>query len=543
MKTKQSKILKNSLFINFLLISFLMSLLFGSLMSVILYYYGINSAYALIRNKNQAATNYIVGYFTPLRSTVEYLSKQPEIIYAASDSQRYAEKALLLFEMHSRTLSNINFVYSGYEDGTLLINDYTPPDNFNSKTRPWYKAALESSPAISGGVPYEEAITKEWLISISKVLINKQNKLEGVVVIDTSMDSIIKNLFERDEIYSSSYSYVVDKKGNIIIHHRKDLLGQNFKNIVETKDSFSNQSGRMSYVFEKDSKIAYYTNLDSLGWTVVTVVNKSQILHNLLIRILLSMSIVVLASLFVGQVISRILGNKIITPLKTLEQHVKDIIEGKKSEKNQDDNNLISDYEEINTIANGIEKLTHHSLFQKNIELAAKNELLEKLSQTDYLTGILNRRKINEELQKEYQRAKRYDNSTFSIVLLDVDWFKNINDTYGHDKGDIVLKEIVSVISSQLRITDNLARWGGEEFLILCPSTDLSGAATIAKKIQSAIEKNNFSISHKITISGGVCEYNNSLSLDDLIINKSSTQRAKDKLDLEQLKELSKISK
>ena len=230
------------------------------------------------------------------------------------------------------------------------------------------------------------------------------------------------------------------------------------------------------------------------------------------------MSIVVLASLFVGQVISRILGNKIITPLKTLEQHIKDIIEGKKSENNQDDNNLISDYEEINTIANGIEKLTHHSLFQKNIELAAKNELLEKLSQTDYLTGILNRRKINEELQKEYQRAKRYDNSTFSIVLLDVDWFKNINDTYGHDKGDIVLKEIVSVISSQLRITDNLARWGGEEFLILCPSTDLSGAATIAKKIQSAIEKNNFSISHKITISGGVCEYNNSLSLDDLII-------------------------
>ena len=518
MKTKQSKILKNSLFINFLLISFLMSLLFGSLMSVILYYYGINCAYALIRNKNQAATNYIIGYFAPLHSTVEYLSKQPEIIYAASDSQRYAEKALLLFDMHSRTLSNINFVYSGYEDGTLLINDYTPPDNFNSKTRPWYKAALESSPAISGGVPYEEAITKEWLISISKVLINKQNKLEGVVVIDTSMDSIIKNLFERDEIYSSSYSYVVDKKGNIIIHHRKDLLGQNFKNIVETKDSFSNQSGRMSYVFEKDSKIAYYTNLDSLGWTVESEVNKSQILHNLLIRILLSMSIVVLASLFVGQVISRILGNKIITPLKTLEQHIIDIIEGKKSDNNQDDNNLISDYEEINTIANGIEKLTHHSLFQKNIELAAKNELLEKLSQTDYLTGILNRRKINEELQKEYQRAKRYDNSTFSIVLLDVDWFKNINDTYGHDKGDIVLKEIVSVISSQLRITDNLARWGGEEFLILCPSTDLSGAATIAKKIQSAIEKNNFSISHKITISGGVCEYNNSLSLDDLII-------------------------
>lgn len=517
MLTKQSKSLKNSLFNNFLLISLLMTLLFGFLMTVVLYYHGINSAYALIRNKNQAATNYIVGYFTPLRSSIEYLSKQPEIIYALSNSQRYKNNALALFDIYSNTFSNINFVYSGYEDGTLLINNYTPPDGFNPKIRPWYKSALESSPEISGGIPYEEAVTKEWLVSVSKILIDKDNILQGVVAIDASMDSVTKNLFERDEAYSSSYSYVVDKKGKIIIHHRKDLLGENFKERVETKDSFSNQSGRMSYVFEKDSKIAYYTNLDSLGWTVVTVVNKSQILHNLLIRILLSMSVIVLASLFVGQVISRILGNKIITPLKTLEQHIKDIIEGKKSENNQDDNNLISDYEEINTIANGIEKLTHHSLFQKNIELAAKNELLEKLSQTDYLTGLLNRRKINEELQKEHQRAKRY-NSVFSIILIDVDWFKNINDTYGHHKGDIVLKEIATAIASQLRTTDNLARWGGEEFLILCPSIDLSGAAAIAKKIKSTIEKNNFSVSNKITISAGVCEYRDTLSLDDLII-------------------------
>jgi len=78
------------------------------------------------------------------------------------------------------------------------------------------------------------------------------------------------------------------------------------------------------------------------------------------------------------------------------------------------------------------------------------------------------------------------------------------------------------VLDSQLRTTDSLARWGGEEFLILCPSTDLSGAATIAKEIQSAIEKNNFSVSHKITLSGGVCGYNNSLSLDDLIIKADS---------------------
>ncbi|MFP4619402.1 MAG: diguanylate cyclase [Spirochaetaceae bacterium] len=498
-------------------------------MATILYFYGINNAYAVIRNKNQAATNYIEGYFTPLRSAIQFLSRKQEVIYAVEkpasreetpqEETSRKEKSLSLFKTLNNSIPNINYVYSGYEDETLLINDYTPPEDYDPRNRPWYLAALESAPDISGGVPYREAKTGEWLVSLSRVLTDDAGNLQGVVAIDVSMDMVTKDLFERDKTYSSSYSYVVDDEGTVIIHHRKDLLGKQFENTVDTEDDLSSPAGRSSYTFEKQSKIAYHTRLETLGWTVVTVVNKEEILRSLKIRILLSLAVVIALSLLIGQIISRMLGNKIIAPLKTLEQRVKAIASGSSPVHYPDgtDTPSVSQYSEIDSITKDIEKLAENSLFQKNQELEAKNELLERLSQTDYLTGLLNRRKMYEELEKEYQRSNRY-NSTFSVIIVDIDWFKSVNDTHGHDAGDKVLEEVSNILKSMLRSTDSLARWGGEEFLVLCPRTNLEGSAAIAQKIKAAIEKNSFSVPSEITISAGTSEYESGLSLEDLII-------------------------
>ena len=518
-KRPRIKSLKKSLFANFLLLSLIMVLLFGSMMATTLYYHGINNAYAIIRNKNQAATNYIKGYFTPLRSAIQFLAQKQEVIYAVENSVSQKEKSLSLFKTLNNSLPNINYIYSGYEDGTLLINNYTPPKGYDPRKRPWYLAALESAPNISGGTPYREAKTREWLVSLSKVLTNDAGNLLGVVAIDASMDVVTEDLFERDKTYSSSYSYVVDKEGTVIIHHRRDLLGKKFRNTVNTENDLSRPAGRSSYTFEKQSKIAYHTKIKTLDWTVVTVVNTEEILKSLIIRILLSFAVVIALSLLIGQFISRMLSNNIITPLKTLEQRVKAIISSSYpvKEPNGTEPSSGSRYREIDSITNDIEKLAENSLFQKNQELKAKNNLLEKLSQTDYLTGLLNRRKIYKELEKEYQRSNRY-NSTFSIIILDIDWFKSVNDTHGHDAGDKVLKEVADILKSMLRATDSLARWGGEEFLVLCPATNLEGSTAIAQKIIAAIENNSFSVPSKITISAGISEYKSELSLEDLLI-------------------------
>ena len=116
---------------------------------------------------------------------------------------------------------------------------------------------------------------------------------------------------------------------------------------------------------------------------------------------------------------------------------------------------------------------------------------IEKLINIDKLTGICNRHKLDSELIKEAKKAKRH-NTDLSIILLDIDHFKSVNDNYGHLIGDKVLQEFSDVLKNSIRNTDTLGRWGGEEFLIICPFTTLEEIKILANKIKSNIQNHNF---------------------------------------------------
>jgi len=131
------------------------------------------------------------------------------------------------------------------------------------------------------------------------------------------------------------------------------------------------------------------------------------------------------------------------------------------------------------------------------------------------LTDIFNRLEINKRLKNEIETAKRY-NIPLSVIYFDIDHFKKINDTYGHEKGDFVLKEIARLITLNLRKTDIFGRWGGEEFLIVLPFTDLKNAFKLAEKLRKIIENYNFN-GIKVTISFGVAEFNKNDNTDTLI--------------------------
>ncbi|BCD61971.1 two-component system, cell cycle response regulator [Nitratiruptor sp. YY08-26] len=131
--------------------------------------------------------------------------------------------------------------------------------------------------------------------------------------------------------------------------------------------------------------------------------------------------------------------------------------------------------------------------------------ILEKESSIDPLTGVFNRRAMNEMLIAEIEKAKRYKRP-LSVIFFDIDHFKKINDTYGHDVGDFVLRKLVSVIRNHLRQTDTLARFGGEEFLIVLPEMDLQNTKIVAEKIRKRVETTDFEKVKKITISLGVTQ-------------------------------------
>lgn len=144
-------------------------------------------------------------------------------------------------------------------------------------------------------------------------------------------------------------------------------------------------------------------------------------------------------------------------------------------------------------------------IYRSNIKLNALNKELEKLSQTDKLTSLYNRAKLDSILEKEIKLSKRYD-EPLSLSIVDIDLFKNINDTYGHTIGDIILKEFADILSKNIRETDYVGRWGGEEFLLIFPHTQSQNAQIITENLRANIEKYHFHNKIKVTASFGIYE-------------------------------------
>ena len=134
----------------------------------------------------------------------------------------------------------------------------------------------------------------------------------------------------------------------------------------------------------------------------------------------------------------------------------------------------------------------------------AEEELVE-LANIDALTSIPNRRKFDEALQYEMGRDKRYHNK-LSLIFCDLDHFKCVNDTHGHKIGDEILKEVTRLISANIRNTDIFARWGGEEFALLLPDTNIETATLTAEKLLIEIERHTFPYVGCMTASFGVTE-------------------------------------
>jgi diguanylate cyclase (GGDEF)-like protein len=146
----------------------------------------------------------------------------------------------------------------------------------------------------------------------------------------------------------------------------------------------------------------------------------------------------------------------------------------------------------------------------------ALRQTMIRMSREDYLTGLYNRRRVTEVLENELQRAIRYD-VTFSVTLMDVDNFKSINDEFGHQAGDVVLTKIANVVRSSVRATDIVGRWGGEEFVIISPGTDIGGGYSLAEKIRTQLEAADLGkIGHR-TASFGVTAFARNDEIEDII--------------------------
>jgi len=166
-------------------------------------------------------------------------------------------------------------------------------------------------------------------------------------------------------------------------------------------------------------------------------------------------------------------------------------------------------------------KLEEEKRIRIQEELEEANRRLSRLARTDPLTGLSNRRDVYEKIEYEVKRFER-DQKVFAITIGDIDDFKDINDNLGHDAGDFVLFSLAYQIPSMIRRQDIIGRWGGDEFILMLPQTDLHGAQTIIEKIRRKIEEtviNYQDNSINLTITFGISIFNELQPINDCIKN------------------------
>jgi diguanylate cyclase (GGDEF)-like protein/PAS domain S-box-containing protein len=154
----------------------------------------------------------------------------------------------------------------------------------------------------------------------------------------------------------------------------------------------------------------------------------------------------------------------------------------------------------VEPICGANEEVTGAQCFMTDI--TSKKEL-EHLSITDKLTNLNNRQKLDEVLKYEHTQASRYG-SIYSVILLDIDDFKQINDSYGHLVGDNVLIKLAAILQKEIRDSDTVGRWGGEEFLLIITKATEEEAELVSEKLRKVIEDTNFDVGRPVTVSLGV---------------------------------------
>lgn len=392
-------------------------------------------------------------------------------------------------------LSNIsrdaffNDMYYGTVSGSFISGkSWAPPDGYDPRIRPWYKSALSGRDAVIGKL-FIEMETGSLAIPISTAVHNKSGSLRGVLSAALHFSTIAEKL-ENVRVRGKGFAAVIDSRGVALVHPNRSLLGKNLTEDPEIGDAMKQilllKQGRIEYGVSEE-KYVVFTTIPTSGWYMGIVLKREEMLSSLK-QLSYRFNQIFAVSLVLVVVVSVYFAKRLTLFTELLENEV-----------------------EVRTA-----------------ELREKIAEVEYLSLTDPLTGIANRRKIQAALDEEIIRSDR-TLQPLSIISMDLDHFKKINDTYGHETGDTVLKQVADAISNGIRGVDHAGRMGGEEFIIVCPDTPECGVINLAEKLRIIIEKLEIHRAGTITASFGCALRSPGESIDRLLSRADSAlYRAKE---------------
>lgn len=353
------------------------------------------------------------------------------------------------------------------------------------------------------------------IVTLTVPLLDKNNNFKGIFAgsITLENNSLLGKL-SQIKVGENGYFYLFNNERTIIYHPDKTRILKQDVPIGVNKifdKAIEGFEGSMEITNSRGKHfLTTVKRLTTTGWILASNYPKEEIylpLQNILKKLFLLTILISFLTLFSIWLMMFFQ----LKPLEKLTKHIKEF-----------ENDIFS-VNYINTKSNdeiGILTRAFNNMISTvqnwAKEIKTINEELYNLSTTDTLTKLFNRRHIEKLLEQEIDRAKRYKND-LSILLLDLDNFKLINDTFGHNMGDKVLVETAKVLKETLRKCDFAGRLGGEEFLVILPSTSLTNALVVAERIRIKISDITIDKKIKFSCSIGVSQYKNETA-DEFII-------------------------
>lgn len=494
----------------------LTSLLSGLVISVVL----LTSTILLMGTYDSKKKSLIETTLRLNLSSAERMSKTVDSLFVSiSSSLRYnaaalADLKLMKPEEVNHDLEHMynssNFFNSIIVVGAngIILNSY--PTGITKVGEPSTSSAVQEAlssrkPGISA--PYTTPNSKRLIVLVSQPIWGRDGSYLGMLSGSMYLQekNVISEVFGNNKADEyGSYYYIVDASGHVLYHPDKERIGVDLSanKVVQQLKTETNGMLHAPNLYGVDM-LAGYSAIPANGWGVVMVSPVEVIRHQLYghFRTLITYSLLPFLALLAGVIL---IARRLAQPFTQLADLV--------SRMGQEPVKLPEARLHLSREADLLTK----AVFLAVGNIRKQTEQLTQEAATDALTGLLNRRSL-ELTMSQWMEAYL----PFSLIILDVDKFKLVNDTYGHGTGDEVLKHVARMISASLRPGDVCHRYGGEEFVILLAGTEPGDAYTVAERVRRSLEESSPPIPGKVTLSAGIAHYPRNAPNRETLLDKA----------------------
>ncbi|WED24708.1 diguanylate cyclase [Vibrio sp. JC009] len=463
----------------------------------------------------------------------------------------------LIVQAYFNSWDNMNRLYPPIPDAPQTYGPTLHMEGFNF----YYKADKQHNP--SGGPVWTKAYLdpagQGWMVS-NVIPIYNNGFLEGVSGIDITVETLITQLMSQS-IAGENKILFIDNEGDILAMSDEvsefiglqELTEHNYTGNIETtvykpnnynifqlgthlqnpdfREKFVSKEPLFTTEINQQRYIVSQNLIPSTGWRIVILLQQEALLAPVSelesfatflgsIAIMVMVIFYLLFFAYISKKSSK-LSRLISDPLSQLVSYTRKL--QKHQHLSELERSEIIEIDDLNNNFNQLKSELHTRTQELVMSQLAENmareekDLIEKLSYTDHLTGISNRRHIEKLLNKEITRNERIPDG-FGVILVDLDHFKRINDTLGHAAGDSCLSQTAEIFYNRIRNTDSVGRWGGEEFIVLCPVVTQEGLISLADDLRTSMKHVQMPENYSVTASFGCAIYEPGEKLEQLII-------------------------